>query len=248
MKDAGVGVLLCFLFLLLLLLFWLQAVVVVEIHWTWGCCAGSAGRYLSVVESKELDLYLEDHLGPEVRGKSRRINFDDFVDILKKFGLVGCECSFLPLGVSVFRDFEYRPSLGGLVSSFIVIMIIVICCCCCVLFFVPTLHVAEEGGAVLQDEEIPLEEVRSAFNMFDRRGDGKARVVELRVAMEQVGEDLTEAELNAILAEARPDKAGFVDLNHFIHLLTSIDDKSDCASGGVQEGETSAGGGGGSRS
>ena len=66
---------------------------------------------------------------------------------------------------------------------------------------------------ILYDELIPiytysftsLTEIKQAFSLFDKNGDGKITTKELGTVMESLGENPTEAELKEMISEVDTD-------------------------------------------
>lgn len=54
-------------------------------------------------------------------------------------------------------------------------------------------------------------EMRMAFEVFDRDGSGTISSDELRLVMKQLGENLTDQEINEMLQEADKDGDGMID-------------------------------------
>ena len=54
-------------------------------------------------------------------------------------------------------------------------------------------------------------ETRAAFAVFDKDGSGTISADELRQVMKSLGEDLTDKEIDEMLAEADKDKSGTID-------------------------------------
>jgi calmodulin len=65
------------------------------------------------------------------------------------------------------------------------------------------------------------EEVLDAFKLFDRDGDGKITSAELAHIMKNLGEPLSQREVDQLIATADPNNEGFVDFAAFVHLIKS---------------------------
>ena len=63
------------------------------------------------------------------------------------------------------------------------------------------------------------DDVAHAFKVFDRDGDGLISADEIRETMNNLGEDLTEAEVKAMIAEADIDGDGLIDFTEFSKLM-----------------------------
>lgn len=59
------------------------------------------------------------------------------------------------------------------------------------------------------------EEIRQAFKVFDRDGDGYITIAELRLVMANLGEKLTNEELDAMMNEADKNNDGQIDFSEF---------------------------------
>jgi len=66
-------------------------------------------------------------------------------------------------------------------------------------------------------------EMREAFRVFDRNGDGQISPMELRNVMTSLGEKLTEEEISEMMKEADLDGNGFIDFEEFVHMVSNID-------------------------
>lgn len=60
----------------------------------------------------------------------------------------------------------------------------------------------------------------AAFNVFDLDSDGFITKDELRIAMEMIGEDITEDQLTQIMLVADTDKDGKINFDEFCQLLS----------------------------
>jgi calmodulin len=65
------------------------------------------------------------------------------------------------------------------------------------------------------------EELRQAFKVFDKDGNGFLSSEELRHAMTQMGEKLTNEEVDEMIEEADMDKDGQINVEEFITIMTS---------------------------
>ena len=68
-------------------------------------------------------------------------------------------------------------------------------------------------GAKQQSMKALEEEVRIAFEFFDLDGNGYISMTELRQVAVELGEELTEAEIDEMIREADIDGDGQVDFN-----------------------------------
>ena len=60
------------------------------------------------------------------------------------------------------------------------------------------------------DENAAEDEMKAAFRVFDKDGNGQISVPELRHVMTSLGEDLTDEELDEMIREADYDGDGYV--------------------------------------
>lgn len=65
------------------------------------------------------------------------------------------------------------------------------------------------------------EEIREAFRVFDRDGNGFISTAELRHVMTSIGEKLSEDEVNEMIKEADVDGTGQIDYNDFVSTILS---------------------------
>ncbi|KAH3853236.1 calmodulin-A-like [Dreissena polymorpha] len=66
-----------------------------------------------------------------------------------------------------------------------------------------------------------VEDLRQAFNVFDKDGTGKISAAELRHVMSNLGEKLTEEEVDEMLREADVDGDGEINYEEFVQLMMS---------------------------
>ena len=64
------------------------------------------------------------------------------------------------------------------------------------------------------------EDIREAFRMFDKDGDGVISTSELRDAMSDLGVDLTDEEVEKMIKAADSDGDGQVNYEEFIQMMT----------------------------
>ncbi|KAI9332063.1 hypothetical protein BDR26DRAFT_869592 [Obelidium mucronatum] len=64
-------------------------------------------------------------------------------------------------------------------------------------------------------------EIREAFRVFDKDGVGYITVAQLRQVMQNLGENLTEQEINEMFSEADIDGDGRIDFDEFVSMMTS---------------------------
>lgn len=64
------------------------------------------------------------------------------------------------------------------------------------------------------------QELKEAFDAFDKDGDGFINVVELQAMMEKLGDKLSLAEAQQLIEEVDLDKDGVVNLHEFMMMMT----------------------------
>ncbi|XP_066919221.1 calmodulin-like isoform X2 [Clytia hemisphaerica] len=64
------------------------------------------------------------------------------------------------------------------------------------------------------------EDLRNAFRVFDANGDGRISVEELRHVMVNLGDPLTDEEVDEMMREADKDNDGYVDYEEFVTMMT----------------------------
>ncbi|KAK8761915.1 uncharacterized protein LOC144123396 [Amblyomma americanum] len=78
---------------------------------------------------------------------------------------------------------------------------------------------------IMAKEEVRLEdvdeEIREAFKVFDRNGDGYVSVAELRHVMTTMGEKLSHEEVEEMIREADQDGDGRINYDEFVTMVTS---------------------------
>ncbi|KAH9369721.1 hypothetical protein HPB48_007688 [Haemaphysalis longicornis] len=65
------------------------------------------------------------------------------------------------------------------------------------------------------------EQIRDAFKVFDRNGDGYVSCAELRHVMTTMGEKLTHEEVDEMIREADKDGDGRINYDEFVAMVTS---------------------------
>jgi calmodulin len=72
----------------------------------------------------------------------------------------------------------------------------------------------------LQDDE-DEREMREMFRILDKEKRGEVNTNELRWILKNLGDDLTEADIDDMIADVDTDGSGWVDYNEFCKLMTS---------------------------
>ena len=64
-------------------------------------------------------------------------------------------------------------------------------------------------------------ELREMFKSLDKEKRGEVNTSELRWILKNLGDDLTEADIDDMIADVDTDGSGWVDYNEFVKLMTS---------------------------
>jgi len=70
-------------------------------------------------------------------------------------------------------------------------------------------------------ETVGEQEIIDAFKVFDKDGNGLISAAELRHIMTNIGEKLTEEEVDEMLREAEVDSDGHINYHEFVKMLVS---------------------------
>ncbi|KAJ3092899.1 Calcium-binding component of the spindle pole body (SPB) half-bridge [Quaeritorhiza haematococci] len=70
----------------------------------------------------------------------------------------------------------------------------------------------------------PIEELRKAFQLFDDDGSGKISLRNLRRVAKEIGENIDDEELQAMIDEFDLDQDGEINEQEFISIMTETDD------------------------
>jgi Ca2+-binding EF-hand superfamily protein len=73
---------------------------------------------------------------------------------------------------------------------------------------------------VEEDTEAMQEELREAFRMYDKEGNGYIKTTELREILRALDDKLTEDELDEMITEIDTDGSGTVDFDEFMEMMT----------------------------
>lgn len=65
------------------------------------------------------------------------------------------------------------------------------------------------------------QEIREAFELFDTDGSGTIDAKELNVAMRALGFEMTEEQINQMIADVDKDGSGAIDFDEFCHMMTA---------------------------
>mmetsp|Transcript_4993 Transcript_4993/g.10775 ORF Transcript_4993/g.10775 Transcript_4993/m.10775 type:complete len:150 (-) Transcript_4993:2102-2551(-) len=65
-----------------------------------------------------------------------------------------------------------------------------------------------------------IAELKEAFSLFDRDGDGCITAQELGTVLRAVGKSPTEAEVKTVLKDVDPDGRGLLDFNEFMSVMS----------------------------
>ncbi|XP_059140609.1 calmodulin-A-like isoform X4 [Physella acuta] len=94
---------------------------------------------------------------------------------------------------------------------------------------------ANVGGISENSEEDEEEELRQAFRVFDKSGCGYITPSDLRAVLQCMGEDLTEEEIDEMIAEVDIDGDGRIDFEEFITCMRSDDEDDDESEDEIRE-------------
>ncbi|RWS09418.1 troponin C-like protein, partial [Leptotrombidium deliense] len=72
---------------------------------------------------------------------------------------------------------------------------------------------------VEEDAEAMQEELREAFRLYDKEGNGYIKTSDLREIMRALDDKLTEDELDEMIAEIDTDGSGTVDFDEFMEMM-----------------------------
>ncbi|CAG5116991.1 unnamed protein product, partial [Candidula unifasciata] len=86
---------------------------------------------------------------------------------------------------------------------------------------------ANVGGISENSEQNEEEELRQAFRVFDKSGCGYITPSDLRAVLQCMGEELTEEEIDEMIAEVDIDGDGRIDFEEFITCMRSDDEEDD---------------------
>ncbi|EXB75082.1 putative calcium-binding protein CML20 [Morus notabilis] len=65
------------------------------------------------------------------------------------------------------------------------------------------------------------QEIKEAFELFDTDGSGTIDAKELNVAMRALGFEMTEEQINQMIADVDKDGSGAIDFEEFVHMMTA---------------------------
>ncbi|XP_025115372.1 calmodulin-A-like isoform X2 [Pomacea canaliculata] len=83
---------------------------------------------------------------------------------------------------------------------------------------------ANMGGLNENSAEDEEEELRQAFRVFDKSGCGYITPSDLRAVLQNIGENLTEEEIDEMIAEVDIDGDGRIDFEEFIACMRTEDE------------------------
>uniref|UniRef100_A0A0B6ZYL6 EF-hand domain-containing protein n=1 Tax=Arion vulgaris TaxID=1028688 RepID=A0A0B6ZYL6_9EUPU len=86
---------------------------------------------------------------------------------------------------------------------------------------------ANVGGISENSQQDEEEELRQAFRVFDKSGCGYITPSDLRAVLQCMGEELTEEEIDEMIAEVDIDGDGRIDFEEFITCMRSEDHEDD---------------------
>ncbi|KAK3222270.1 hypothetical protein Dsin_009295 [Dipteronia sinensis] len=65
------------------------------------------------------------------------------------------------------------------------------------------------------------QEIKEAFELFDTDGSGTIDAKELNVAMRALGFEMTDEQINQMIADVDKDGSGAIDFDEFAHMMTA---------------------------
>ncbi|PKA49136.1 Caltractin [Apostasia shenzhenica] len=65
------------------------------------------------------------------------------------------------------------------------------------------------------------QEIKEAFELFDTDGSGTIDAKELNIAMRALGFEMTEEQINNMIADVDKDGSGAIDFDEFVHMMTT---------------------------
>ncbi|KAL6961490.1 putative calcium-binding protein cml13, partial [Sarracenia purpurea var. burkii] len=65
------------------------------------------------------------------------------------------------------------------------------------------------------------QEIKEAFELFDTDGSGTIDAKELNVAMRALGFEMTDEQINQMIADVDKDGSGAIDFDEFVHMMTA---------------------------
>eukprot|EP00177_Eucheuma_denticulatum_P008565 GFKZ01015599.1.p2 GENE.GFKZ01015599.1~~GFKZ01015599.1.p2 ORF type:complete len:170 (+),score=48.80 GFKZ01015599.1:1293-1802(+) len=77
--------------------------------------------------------------------------------------------------------------------------------------------------SLMMNERNIQEEMMKAFSLFDVDKTGKISLANLRTVADQLGEKMTDSELEEMIREADLDKDGFVSATEFVRIMKKTD-------------------------
>ncbi|XP_052805683.1 calmodulin-A-like isoform X2 [Mya arenaria] len=86
---------------------------------------------------------------------------------------------------------------------------------------------ANMGGLSEQSEEDEEKELKQAFTVFDKSGCGYICASDIRAILQCLGEDLTEEEIDEMIAEVDIDGDGRIDYDEFIACVCSENNEKE---------------------
>lgn len=75
------------------------------------------------------------------------------------------------------------------------------------------------NSSYLQSNDFIIEQIREAFNVFDKDNDGFITLKELGTVMRSLGQNPTENELHDLIKQYDRDESGTIDFSEFFELM-----------------------------
>jgi len=86
---------------------------------------------------------------------------------------------------------------------------------------------AQGPTAVTRPKVLTTDELKEAFSLFDKDGDGNISAAELETVMKSLGQQPSTEELAAIVEELDEDKNGTIECDEFVKLMMSYQQQKD---------------------
>ncbi|KAL1223958.1 putative calcium-binding protein CML20 [Cardamine amara subsp. amara] len=74
---------------------------------------------------------------------------------------------------------------------------------------------------MVSDASKKRQEIKEAFDLFDTDGSGTIDAKELNVAMRALGFEMTEEQINQMIADVDKDGSRAIDFDEFVHMMTA---------------------------
>merc|ERR1711918_276958 len=86
---------------------------------------------------------------------------------------------------------------------------------------------ALEMSAPMEFTDDQKKEFRKNFNLFDKKRTGAIPIADMGTVLRSLGQNPTEAELQALMEEVDKDKSGTIEFDELVETLTTMGDPVD---------------------